>query len=169
MGRAGVRQDAAPRRRHRGGAPKRGAAIASRAPQRVHRVRQGDVRRGPRDHGGTDGLLLFREIIDPYSVSRQDADVGKKYHIGVHSEGPSHLWEAEAYIQAKPNRDRLRVEVLPLTHYVPSAGEHRNHLDKLPRRLPPYPQRTHKETPSERVIYSILPTRTYKRIYCDIT
>lgn len=74
----------------------------------------------------------FFEIIDPYSVNRQGADAGEKYRTGVYSEDPSHLREAEAYIWARPDRDRIRVEVLPLARYVPSAEEHQDHLDKFP-------------------------------------
>ena len=62
----------------------------------------------------------------------QGADVGEKYRIGVYSEDPSHLREATAYIRARPDRDRIRVEVLPLARYVPSAEEHQDHLDKFP-------------------------------------
>ena len=69
------------------------------------------------------------EIIDP---NRQGANVGEKYRTGVYSEDPSHLREAEAYIRARPDRDQIRVEVLPLTSYVPSAEEHQDHLDKFP-------------------------------------
>ena len=74
----------------------------------------------------------FFEIIDPYSVNRQGANVSEKYRTGVYSEDPSHLREAEAYIRARPDRDRIRVEVLPLTRYIPSAEEHQDHLDKFP-------------------------------------
>ena len=72
------------------------------------------------------------EIIDPYSVNRQGVDVGEKYRTGVYSEDPSHLREAQAYIRARPDRHRIRVEVLPLARYVPSAEEHQDHLDKFP-------------------------------------
>ena len=72
------------------------------------------------------------EIIAPDSVNGQGADVGEKYRTGVYSEDPSHLREAEAYIRARPDRDRIRVEVLPLTRYIPSAEEHQDHLDKFP-------------------------------------
>ena len=51
---------------------------------------------------------------------------------GIYSEDPSHLREAEAYIRARPDRERIRVEVLPLARYVPSAEEHQDHLDKFP-------------------------------------
>lgn len=74
----------------------------------------------------------FFEIIDPYSLNRQGIDVGEKYRTGVYSENPSHLREAAAYIQARPDRDRIRVEVAPLTRYVPSAEEHQDHLAKFP-------------------------------------
>lgn len=80
----------------------------------------------------TELMGYFFEIIDPYSVNQQGADVGEKYRTGVYSEHPSHLREAEAYIRARPDRDRIRVEVLPLARYVPSAEEHQDHLDKFP-------------------------------------
>lgn len=80
----------------------------------------------------TELMGYFFEIIDPYSVNRQGADVGEKYRTGVYSEDPSHLREAQAYIRARPDRDRIRVEVLPLARYVPSAEVHQDHLDKFP-------------------------------------
>lgn len=49
----------------------------------------------------TELMGYFFEIIDPYSVNRQGADVGEKYRTGVYSEDPSHLREAEAYIRAR--------------------------------------------------------------------
>lgn len=72
----------------------------------------------------TELMGYFFEIIDPYSVNRQGADVGEKYRTGVYSEDPSHLREAETFIRARPDRDRIRVEVLLLARYVPSAEEH---------------------------------------------
>ena len=35
-------------------------------------------------------------------------------------------------MRARPDRDRIRVEVLPLARYVPSAEEHQDRLDKFP-------------------------------------
>ena len=80
----------------------------------------------------TELMGYFFEIIDPYSVNRQGAGVGEKYRTGVYSEDPSHLREAQAYMRARPDRDRIRVEVLPLARCVPSAEEHQDRLDKLP-------------------------------------
>lgn len=80
----------------------------------------------------TELMGYFFEIIDPYSVNGQGADVGEKYRTGVYSEDPAHLREAEAFIRARSDRDRIRVEVLPLARYIPSAEEHQDHLDKFP-------------------------------------
>ena len=80
----------------------------------------------------TELMGYFFEIIDPYSVNGQGADVGEKYRTGVYSEDPAHLREAEAFIRARSDRDRIRVEVLPLARYIPSAEEHQDHLDKVP-------------------------------------
>lgn len=71
-------------------------------------------------------------IIDPYSVNRQGEDVGEKYRTGVYSEDPAHLSLAARYIQSRPDRERIAVEVKPLTHYIPSAEEHQDHLAKFP-------------------------------------
>ncbi|WP_394355801.1 peptide-methionine (S)-S-oxide reductase [Adlercreutzia wanghongyangiae] len=94
-------------------------------------MRQDNVRRGPRDRGRADGLLL-RDHRPLQRENRQGADVSEKYRTGVYSEDPSCLREAETYIWARSDRDRIRVEVLPLTRYIPSAEEHQDHLDKFP-------------------------------------
>lgn len=72
------------------------------------------------------------EIIDPYSVDHQGMDHGKKYRTGVYSEEEEPLEEARWFIAARPDADRIRVEVLPLTNYIPSAPEHQDHLEKHP-------------------------------------
>ena len=97
----------------------------------------------------TELMGYLFEVIDPYSVNRQGANIGEKYRTGVYSEDPSHLREAEAYIRARPDRDRIRVEVLPLARYVPSAEEHQDHPGQVPRRLLPHPQGAHEEVPFE--------------------
>lgn len=74
----------------------------------------------------------FFEIIDPYSTDRQGADIGRKYRTGVYSETPAHLETARNYIGARPDRDKIAVEVLPLTNYVKSAEEHQDRLEKHP-------------------------------------
>lgn len=74
----------------------------------------------------------FFEIIDPYSINKQGQDVGKKYRTGVYSENNNHLKQAKQYIANRKDRERIVVEVLPLTNYVKSAQEHQDRLDKYP-------------------------------------
>lgn len=72
------------------------------------------------------------EIIDPYSVNRQGADVGEKYRTGVYSTDERHLAEARAFIAAREDRARIAVEVRPLANYVRSADEHQDRLECHP-------------------------------------
>ncbi len=70
------------------------------------------------------------EIINPYSLNQQGNDVGLKYRTGVYSKNPDHLAEAKQYIQAHPDAEKIAVEVLPLTNYVPSDPEHQHRLSR---------------------------------------
>ncbi|WP_025557020.1 peptide-methionine (S)-S-oxide reductase [Vibrio parahaemolyticus] len=72
------------------------------------------------------------EIIDPHSVNKQGEDVGEKYRTGVYSQNEQHLKIAKAFIAARPDADKIAVEVLPLTNYVPSADEHQDRLTRFP-------------------------------------
>lgn len=72
------------------------------------------------------------EIIDPYSVDKQGVDVGHKYRTGVYSRQEEHLREAGAFIAGRTDRDEIKVEVLPLTNYIPSAPEHQDRLERCP-------------------------------------
>lgn len=58
------------------------------------------------------------EIIDPYSLNKQGVD--------------GHLEEARAFINGREDRDKIMLEVLPLTNYVRSAEEHQHHLERHP-------------------------------------
>ena len=72
------------------------------------------------------------EIIDPYSLNKQRVDVRKKYRTGIYSTSAKHLDEAKAFIRNREDRDKIVVEVLPLTNYVRSAEEHQHHLERHP-------------------------------------
>lgn len=72
------------------------------------------------------------EIIDPYSLDKQGFDVGKKYRTGIYSTFEKHLEEAKNFINNRKDRDKIVVEVLPLTNYVKSAEEHQHHLERFP-------------------------------------
>ncbi|MFM2593076.1 peptide-methionine (S)-S-oxide reductase [Vibrio harveyi] len=71
------------------------------------------------------------EIIDPHSVNKQGEDVGEKYRTGVYSQNEQHLAIAKAFIAARPDADKIAVEVLPLTNYVPSDDEHQDRLTRF--------------------------------------
>ncbi len=77
-------------------------------------------------------MKCFFEIIDPYSINKQGIDIGEKYRTGVYSEDSIHLISALNYINRQDNKDKIVVEVLPLTNYVRSAEEHQDRLDKFP-------------------------------------
>lgn len=72
------------------------------------------------------------EIIDPYSLDKQGFDVGKKYRTGIYSTSEKHLEEAKNFINNRKDRDKIVLEVLPLTNYVKSAEEHQHHLERFP-------------------------------------
>ncbi|WP_010197804.1 peptide-methionine (S)-S-oxide reductase [Bacillus sp. m3-13] len=77
-------------------------------------------------------MEYYFEIIDPYSLNQQGADVGEKYRTGVYSEESKHLEEARAFINNRADCDRIVVEVLPLKNYVRSAEEHQDRLTRCP-------------------------------------
>ena len=79
------------------------------------------------------GLMpYFFEIINPYSLNKQGDDVGEKYRTGIYSKNSTHLHEALSYINARDDRARIVVEVLPLTNYVSSDSEHQDRLLRCP-------------------------------------
>ncbi|USD63122.1 peptide-methionine (S)-S-oxide reductase [Vibrio sp. SCSIO 43140] len=75
---------------------------------------------------------FFFEIIDPYSLNKQGEDVGTKYRTGVYSVNPQHLKLVEQYIAARPDAEKIVVEVLPLSNYVKSDEEHQDRLTLRP-------------------------------------
>lgn len=80
----------------------------------------------------TDLIKYLFEIIDPYSIDKQGNDVGHKYRTGIYSLNPRHLQEASEYLASREDSDRLALEILPLTNYIPSAPEHQDHLERFP-------------------------------------
>ena len=61
------------------------------------------------------------EIIDQYSVNKQGVDVGEKYRTGIYSTAKKHLDEAKDFIERREDKDKIVVEVLPLSNYVRSS------------------------------------------------
>ncbi len=72
------------------------------------------------------------EIIDPYSINQQGLDQGKKYRTGIYSQNVQHLDAARHYISAREDAEKIAVEVLPLSNFVPSDAEHQHHLSRHP-------------------------------------
>ena len=72
------------------------------------------------------------EIIDTYSVNKHGVDVGEKYRTGIYSTANKHLDEAKDFIERREDKDKIVVEVLPLSNYVRSAEEHQHHLKRHP-------------------------------------
>ena len=72
------------------------------------------------------------EIIDPYSINQQGPDIGKKYRTGLYSKIEAHLNEAKQWIASQKDSDRIALEVLPLTNYIPSDPEHQERLTRWP-------------------------------------
>ena len=82
----------------------------------------------------TVGQLLeyLLEMIDPYSINRQGPDIGEKYRTGVYSKSEAHLNEARQWIASRMDAERIAVEILPLTNYIPSDPEHQDRLTRCP-------------------------------------
>lgn len=79
------------------------------------------------------GLIsCFFEIIDPYSINQQGDDVGMKYRTGIYSRSSKHIEDASNYINARSDRSRIVVEVMPLSNFISSDTEHQNRLLRCP-------------------------------------
>jgi len=74
----------------------------------------------------------FFEIIDPYSINKQGADIGPKYRTGIYSKNQNHLNIARKYINKRSDADKIAVKVEQLTNYVPSDPEHQDRLTNHP-------------------------------------
>ena len=71
-------------------------------------------------------------IRDSYSLDKQGFDVGKKYRTGIYSTSEKHLIEARDFLSQRKDKDKIVVEVMPLSNYIKSADEHQDHLDRFP-------------------------------------
>lgn len=80
----------------------------------------------------TQLISCFFEIIDPYSINQQGADIGEKYRTGIYSLTPSHLQAVHNFINQQADKERIVVEILPLHNYVKSAPEHQDRLERCP-------------------------------------
>lgn len=72
------------------------------------------------------------EIIDPYSLNQQGPDIGEKYRTGVYSKSENHLNQVKKWINSREDADRIQVEILPLSSYIPSGNEHQDRITRYP-------------------------------------
>ena len=91
---------------------------------------------GPYDGYAECVKVVYDEKNTSISELMAHLDVGKKYRTGLYSTDPRHLEEARAFINGREDRDKIMLEVLPLTNYVRSAEEHQHHLERHPEDSP---------------------------------
>lgn len=73
-----------------------------------------------------DLIVYLFEIINPYSVLKQNQDIILKYKTDLYSEDPKHLKGTKVFIDAIEDYHLIATEVLSLTSYVKSAKIHQN-------------------------------------------
>lgn len=82
----------------------------------------------------TQILEHYFAIIDPTSKNKQGNDIGTQYRTGIYYLKEEDKIVAERFVnsQQKFYKEKIRVEVLPLTNYVPGEEYHQNYLTKNP-------------------------------------
>lgn len=82
----------------------------------------------------TERLLdAFFEVIDPTAENRQGNDVGTQYQAGIYWTDPESEAAIKAYVgELKENIPGFKVEIGPLTYYVPAEEYHQKYLEKNP-------------------------------------
>lgn len=65
-------------------------------------------------------------------MNQQGHDIGLKYRTGIYSQNKSHLLAAADFINQRKGKDKIVVEVLPLTNFVRSDDEHQDRLTRVP-------------------------------------
>lgn len=80
----------------------------------------------------TQILEYYFAIIDPTSKNKQGNDVGTQYRTGIYYLNDADKIVAERFVnnQGKFYKEKIRVEVLPLSNYVTGEAYHQNYLGK---------------------------------------
>lgn len=79
-------------------------------------------------------LVMYFQVIDPFSINRQGNDRGIQYRTGIYASDPLLLQEAREVLNGieeslgKP----VAVEVLPLENYCKAEDYHQEYLEKNP-------------------------------------
>lgn len=79
-------------------------------------------------------LTLFYECINPVSVNRQGGDVGNQYRSGIYYVDVDDKAIIKASIKElqKTYKEKIAIEVLPLTSYYKAEEYHQKYLSKNP-------------------------------------
>lgn len=79
-------------------------------------------------------LEYFYYIIDPFSVNKQGADMGRQYRTGVYSEDGKTLEKVRKFLEEKQKNEeeQIQVEVEKLKNYIKAEEYHQDYLKKNP-------------------------------------
>lgn len=79
-------------------------------------------------------LEYFYYIIDPFSVNKQGADMGRQYRTGIYSEDGQTLEKVRKFLEKKQKNEeeQIQVEVEKLKNYIKAEEYHQDYLKKNP-------------------------------------
>lgn len=79
-------------------------------------------------------LEYFYYIIDPFSVNKQGADMGRQYRTGIYSEDGKTLEKVRKFLEEKQKNEeeQIQVEVEKLKNYIKAEEYHQDYLKKNP-------------------------------------
>ena len=79
-------------------------------------------------------LEYFYYIIDPFSVNKQGADMGRQYRTGIYSEDGQTLEKVRKFLEEKQKNEeeQIQVEVEKLKNYIKAEEYHQDYLKKNP-------------------------------------
>jgi len=79
-------------------------------------------------------LERFFEIIDPYSLNRQGADIGTQYRTGIYWQEDSQKSTVLKFLTEKRrgSEKRIVVEAYPISSFYPAEEYHQKYLEKNP-------------------------------------
>lgn len=80
-------------------------------------------------------LEYYFAIIDPISKNKQGNDVGTQYRTGIYYLEEQDRIVADRFLKNQQtfHKEKIRVELLPLTNYVVAEDYHQDYLEKNPR------------------------------------
>ena len=79
-------------------------------------------------------LEYFYYIIDPFSVNKQGADMGRQYRTGIYLEDGKTLEKVRKFLEGKQKNEeeKIQVEVEKLKNFIKAEEYHQDYLKKNP-------------------------------------